>query len=84
MGQSDGAAVLSVLPQLRCEDGRGERIMAFVILCDRCGAIIRPGKSSYASVSCTMNGKMDAFLICERCAGELKHWITGDELEDDE
>lgn len=29
-------------------------------------------------------GKMDAFLICERCADELKHWITGDELEDDE
>ena len=58
--------------------------MAFVILCDRCGAIIRPGKSSYASVSCTMNGKMDAFLICECCAGELKHWIVGKELEDDE
>ena len=55
--------------------------MAFVILCDRCGTIIRPGKSSYASVSCTMNGKMDAFLICERCAGELKHWITGNEME---
>ena len=52
--------------------------MAFVILCDRCGAIIRPGNSSYTSVSCTMNGKMDAFLICERCAGELKHWITGE------
>ena len=58
--------------------------MAFVILCDRCGKIIKPGNSSYASVSCTMNGKMDAFLICECCAGELKHWITGDELEDDE
>ena len=58
--------------------------MAFVILCDRCGAIIRPSKSSYTSVSCTMNGKMDAFLICERCAGELKHWIIGEEMEDDE
>ena len=58
--------------------------MAFVILCDRCGAIIRPGNSSYMSVSCTMNGKMDAFLICERCAGELKLWITGKESEDDE
>ena len=58
--------------------------MAFVILCDRCGAIIKPGNSSYASVSCTMNGKMDAFLICECCAGDLKHWRTGDELEDDE
>ena len=58
--------------------------MAFVILCDHCGAIIRPGKSSYASVSCTMNGKMAAFLICERCDEELKHWINGDELEDDE
>lgn len=58
--------------------------MAFVILCDRCGAIIKPGNSSYTSVSCTMNGKMDAFLICEHCADELKHWITGDELEDDE
>ena len=58
--------------------------MAFVILCDRCGAIIRPGKSSYTSVSCTMNGKMDTFLICESCAGDLKHWIARDELEDDE
>ena len=58
--------------------------MAFVILCDHCGAIIRPGKSSYASVSCTMNGKMDAFLICERCAGELKHWIIGEELENED
>ena len=58
--------------------------MAFVILCDRCEAIIKPGKSSYASVSCTMNGKTDAFLICERCADELKHWIIGKELEDDE
>ena len=58
--------------------------MAFVILCDHCGTIIRPGKSSYTSVSCTMNGKMDAFLICERCADELKHWIIGKELEDDE
>ena len=58
--------------------------MAFVILCDRCGTIIRPGNSSYTSVSCTMNGKMDAFLICERCADELKHWIIGEELEDDE
>lgn len=56
--------------------------MAFVILCDRCGAIIKPGNSSYTSVSCTMNGKMDAFLICERCAGDLKRWITGNELED--
>ena len=56
--------------------------MAFVILCDHCGAIIRPGKSSYASVSCTMNGKMDAFIICECCYGYLKRWITGDELED--
>ena len=56
--------------------------MAFVILCDRCGAIIRPGKSSYASVSCTMNGKMDAFLICESCTDDLKHWIIGEELED--
>ena len=56
--------------------------MAFVILCDHCGTIIRPGKSSYASVSCTMNGKMDAFLICECCAGDLKHWIVGEELED--
>ena len=58
--------------------------MAFVILCDRCGAITRPGESSYASVSCTMNGKMDTFLICERCDEELKHWITGNEMEDDE
>ena len=56
--------------------------MAFVILCDRCGKIIRPGKSSYASVNWAMNGKMDAFLICERCAGELKHWIIGEEMED--
>ena len=51
--------------------------MAFVILCDRCGTIIKPGNSSYTSVSCTMNGKMDAFIICERCADELKLWITG-------
>lgn len=58
--------------------------MAFVILCDRCGKIIKPGNSSYASVSCTMNGKMDAFLICERCDSELKHWIIGKELGDDE
>ena len=58
--------------------------MAFVILCDRCGTIIKPGNSSYASVNWAMNGKMDAFLICERCADELKHWITGDELEDNE
>ena len=58
--------------------------MAFVILCDRCGKIIRPGNSSYASVSCTMNGKMDAFLICECCAGDLKHWIIGEETEGDE
>ena len=58
--------------------------MAFVILCDRCGTIIRPGKSSYTSVSCTMNGKMDAFLICECCAGDLKHWIIGEETEDEE
>ena len=58
--------------------------MAFVILCDRCGAIIKPGNSSYASVSCTMNGKMDGFLICECCYGYLKHWITGNEMEDDE
>ena len=58
--------------------------MAFVTLCDRCGAIIRLGKSSYTSVSCTMNGKMDAFLICERCDGDLKRWITGNELEYDE
>ena len=60
------------------------KIMAFVILCDRCGAIIRPGKSSYASVSCTMNGKMDAFLICECCYDDLTHWITGNDTEDDE
>ena len=53
--------------------------MAFVILCDRCGKIIKPGNSSYTSVSCTMNGKMDAFLICEHCAGELKHWIIGED-----
>ena len=58
--------------------------MAFVILCDRCGAIIRPGKSSYASVSCTMNGKMVSFLICGCWVGDLKHWIVGEELEDDE
>ena len=58
--------------------------MAFVILCDRCGAIIRPGKSSYTSVSCTTNGKMDAFIICECCYNDLTHWITGNELEDDE
>ena len=58
--------------------------MDFVIRCDRCGAITRPSKSSYTSVSCTMNGKMDAFLICECCADELKHWITGNELEDGE
>lgn len=58
--------------------------MAFVILCDHCGKIIKPGNSSYASVRCTMNGKMDAFLICERCADELKHWINANEMEDDE
>ena len=58
--------------------------MAFVILCDRCGTIIRPGKSSYASVNWAMNGKMDAFFFFFRCAGELKHWIIGKELEDDE
>ena len=58
--------------------------MAFVILCDRCGKIIKPGNSSYASLNYAMNGKMNAFIICERCAGELKHWITGDELVDDE
>ena len=58
--------------------------MAFVILCDHCGTIIRPGKSSYASVNWAMNGKMDAFLICERCADDLKRWITGNELEDGE
>ena len=56
--------------------------MAFVILCDRCGAIIRPGNSSYTRVSCTMDGKMDTFLICECCADELKHWITGEEMEE--
>ena len=56
--------------------------MAFVMLCDRCGTIIRPGKSPYASVNWAMNGKMDAFLICECCAGDLKHWIIGEELED--
>ena len=59
--------------------------MAFVILCDRCGTIIRPGNSSYSSVSWYdewENGCI--FNLCERCAGELKHWITGDELEDDE
>ena len=55
--------------------------MEFVILCDHCGKKFRPSKSSYTSVSCTMNGKMDVFLICERCADELKHWITGNELE---
>ena len=58
--------------------------MAFVILCDRCGKIIKPGNSSYASVSCTMNGKMDAFLICEHCYDELKNWITSNEMGDDE
>lgn len=58
--------------------------MAFVILCDRCGTIIKPGNSSYSSVSCTMNGKMDAFIICERCDDELKQWITGNKLGDDE
>ena len=58
--------------------------MAFVILCDRCGTIIKPGKSPYASVNWAMNGKMDAFLICERCSGELELWLTGKELEDDE
>ena len=31
--------------------------MAFVILCDHCGKIIKPGNSSYSSVSCTMNEK---------------------------
>ena len=58
--------------------------MAFVILCDRCGAIIKPGNSSYTSVSCTTNGKMDAFIICECCYGDLTHWVNGEELEDDE
>ena len=58
--------------------------MAFVILCDRCGAIIKPGNSSYASIRCTMNEKMDAFLICESCYDDLTHWITGEELEDGE
>lgn len=55
--------------------------MAFVILCDRCGKIIKPGNSSYASVSCTMDGIMDTFVICDSCAGELKHWIIGDEMD---
>ena len=58
--------------------------MAFVILCDRCGAIIKPGNSSYASVRCTMNEKMAAFIICECCYDDLTHWITGNEMEDDE
>ena len=58
--------------------------MAFVILCDRCGKIIKPGNSSYTSVSCTMNGKMAAFVICERCADDLTYWITGNEMEGDE
>ena len=58
--------------------------MEFVILCACCGTIIRPGKSSYASVNWAMNGKMAAFLICERCDEELKHWLNGNEMEDDE
>ena len=58
--------------------------MALVILCDHCGKIIKPGNSPYMSVSCTMNGKMNGFLICGRCADELKHWINANELEDDE
>ena len=58
--------------------------MAFVILCDRCGKKIKPGNSSYASVNWAMNGKMAAFIICERCDEEFKHWITGNEMEDDE
>ena len=58
--------------------------MAFVILCDRCGKIIKPGNSSYASVNWAMNGKMAAFIICESCDEELKHWLNGEELEDDE
>ena len=58
--------------------------MAFVILCDRCGAIIRPGKSSYTSVSCRTNGKNDAFIVCECCYHDLTHWITGNEMEEDE
>ena len=55
--------------------------MAFVILCDRCGKIIKPGNSSYASLNYAMNGKMNAFIICERCDDDLKHWMTGNELK---
>ena len=56
--------------------------MAFVMLCDRCGKIIKPGNSSYASLNYAMNGKMNAFIICERCDDDLKHWMTGNELKD--
>ena len=62
--------------------------MAFVILCDRCGAMIKPSNSSYVSASCTMNERMGAFLICERCYDELttdnRQRIIGNEMEDDE
>ena len=59
--------------------------MAFAIICDRCGKIISPCKSStYTSVRCTTDEIMDTFVICEHCADELKHWINGNEMEDDE
>ena len=59
--------------------------MTFAIICDRCGKIISPSKNStYTSVCCTTNEIMDTFVICVSCAGELKQWIIGEELEGDE
>ena len=58
--------------------------MAFAILCDRCGKIIIPGASKYASFRCTKNEIMNTFVFCESCADKLKHWITGNEMEDGE
>ena len=59
--------------------------MAFAIICDRCGKIISPSKNStYTSVRCTTSEIMDTFVICDSCADELKHWINGNEMEDDE
>ena len=58
--------------------------MAFAIICDRCGQIICPGASKYASVRCTKNEIMNTFVLCESCADELKHWFYQKETEDDE
>ena len=58
--------------------------MAFAIICDRCGQIIIPGISTCTSVRYTKNEIMDTFMICDSCTDELKLWINGKELEDDE